>query len=186
MLVCKMHKQKRTRAYRFSGNTPAFPARWFYRLCHALPGDEFVLASVVSGRRSDRFGRAGRTSANLTPATGARTTRFCRTHMRRSSACCDRSREARPAISFHARRCRVHRIPLRVRDDREPPLLLERDAKILNLIWGQREAKYFCRRGWTNGMEGPFGVLPVGRVERKGPPARRAFFEIRSRSRSNR
>ena len=24
-----MHKEMRTRAYRFSGNTPAFPAQWF-------------------------------------------------------------------------------------------------------------------------------------------------------------
>jgi hypothetical protein len=27
-LACKMHKEKRTRAYRFSGGNPAFPARW--------------------------------------------------------------------------------------------------------------------------------------------------------------
>ena len=26
-LVCKMHKEKRTRAYRFSGGSPAFPAQ---------------------------------------------------------------------------------------------------------------------------------------------------------------
>jgi hypothetical protein len=25
-------QSKRTRAYRFSGNTPAFPAQWFYGL----------------------------------------------------------------------------------------------------------------------------------------------------------
>jgi hypothetical protein len=31
-LVRKMHKQKRTRAYRFSGSIPAFPAQWFYGL----------------------------------------------------------------------------------------------------------------------------------------------------------
>src|SRR6202171_5652870 len=31
--------KKSTRAYRFSGNTPAFPAQWFYGLCRALPGD---------------------------------------------------------------------------------------------------------------------------------------------------
>ena len=43
-LVCKMHKEKRTRAYRFSGNTPTFPAQWSYGLCLALPGDEFVLS----------------------------------------------------------------------------------------------------------------------------------------------
>ena len=32
-------QRTRTRAYRFSGNTPAFPAQWFYGLYRALPGD---------------------------------------------------------------------------------------------------------------------------------------------------
>src|SRR5258708_17825824 len=36
--------KKRTRAYRFSGGNPAFPAQWLYGLCRALPGDEFVLS----------------------------------------------------------------------------------------------------------------------------------------------
>src|SRR5450631_1992768 len=35
--------KKRTRAYRFSGNTPAFPAQWFYGLFRALPGDRAFL-----------------------------------------------------------------------------------------------------------------------------------------------
>jgi hypothetical protein len=48
-LVCKMHKRKRTRAYRFSGGNPAFPAQWSYGLCRALPGDEFVLVTVIDG-----------------------------------------------------------------------------------------------------------------------------------------
>jgi hypothetical protein len=26
--VCNVHKRKRTRAYRFSGGNPAFPAQW--------------------------------------------------------------------------------------------------------------------------------------------------------------
>jgi hypothetical protein len=43
-LVCKMDKAKRTRAYRFSGGNPAFPAQWLYGLYRALPGDEFVLS----------------------------------------------------------------------------------------------------------------------------------------------
>src|SRR4029077_12744566 len=37
-------QKERTRAYRFSGGNPAFPARWLYGLCRALPGDEFVLS----------------------------------------------------------------------------------------------------------------------------------------------
>src|SRR5258708_39028997 len=43
-LVCKNCAKKRTRAYRFSGNTPASPAQWLYGLYRALPGDEFVLS----------------------------------------------------------------------------------------------------------------------------------------------
>ena len=35
----QLHTKMRTRAYRFSGNTPAFPAQWFYGLYRALPGD---------------------------------------------------------------------------------------------------------------------------------------------------
>jgi hypothetical protein len=48
-------------------------------------------------------GRARNISADLTSATDARTTRFCRTRLRRSScAPVDRSRETRPAIPFRA------------------------------------------------------------------------------------
>ena len=36
-------KELRTRAYRYSRSTPAFPAQWVDGLCRALPGDEFVL-----------------------------------------------------------------------------------------------------------------------------------------------
>src|ERR1700736_973059 len=36
--------KKRTRAYRFSGGNPAFPAQWFYGLFRALPGDRAFLS----------------------------------------------------------------------------------------------------------------------------------------------
>ena len=39
----QLHKTKRTRAYRFSGSSPAFPARWCYGLLRALPGDRAFL-----------------------------------------------------------------------------------------------------------------------------------------------
>ncbi len=42
-LVCNMHEEVRTRAYRSSGEHPAFPAQWFDGLCRVLPGDEFLL-----------------------------------------------------------------------------------------------------------------------------------------------
>ena len=69
-----------------------------------------------------------KTSASLTPATGARTTRFCRTQQRRSS-CADRSLTApRPSLrppcnASRARAPRVHRIPHSTyRDDAYAPL----------------------------------------------------------------
>ena len=46
-LVCKIDKRKRTRAYRFSGGTPAFPAQWLYGLLRALPGELGFVVSVV-------------------------------------------------------------------------------------------------------------------------------------------
>src|SRR6185295_9412088 len=41
-LVCNMHKGVRTRAYRSSGEHPAFPAQWLDGLWRALPGAEFL------------------------------------------------------------------------------------------------------------------------------------------------
>src|ERR1700730_14213617 len=56
----KGNKEKRTRAYRFSGSNPAFPAQWFYGLYRALLGERIRLVTVAAGLiadriRSDRF-----------------------------------------------------------------------------------------------------------------------------------
>src|SRR5437016_71008 len=42
-LVCQTHSNRRTRAYRFSRNSPAFPAQWLYGLLRALPGERACL-----------------------------------------------------------------------------------------------------------------------------------------------
>jgi hypothetical protein len=46
-------------------------------------------------------------------------------------------------------RRRVHRIPPRVRDDREPPPRVGRDGGSSELIWVRDEQNYFCKSGWT-------------------------------------
>ena len=38
-LVCNLRIETRTRAYRFSGSIPAFPAQWLYGLLRALPSE---------------------------------------------------------------------------------------------------------------------------------------------------
>jgi hypothetical protein len=114
----------RARAYRFSGNTPAFPARWFDGLCRARPGDEFCSCHRRRRIKADRAGWPDFASAGLTSATDARPTRFCRTQRlsfvkRLHQALAGRPHvasthgQARPATTTRARRCRVHRnLPL--------------------------------------------------------------------------
>jgi hypothetical protein len=104
-LVCKIHKGKHTRAYRFSGGNPAFPARWFYGLFRALPGDRAFLPP--SPLRSLLL-------KNLTPASGRQdhtTSPSARNVIRRLTLL----RPPHPAPN--------------VRDDREAPLLSRRDAQ---------------------------------------------------------
>jgi hypothetical protein len=56
----------------------------------------------------------------------------------------------------------VHRIPPRVRDDRDTPLEWGRTGRVLKVIWVRREAKYFCKWGWTgNSLICPSGSRAV-------------------------
>jgi hypothetical protein len=60
---------------------------------------------------------------------------------------------------------RVHRIPPRVRDDRDTPLEWGGTALICEVIWVEREQKNFCKQGWT--VESPtFIAAPA--VPQKG------------------
>ena len=102
----------------------------------------------ISG--SDEPGWAFKTSADLTPATGARTTRFCRTLQRRSScAPLDRSRVQRPALRSHRARDAAASTASHpnVRDDRDTPLVRDETGKVVVVIWVRREGNYFCERG---------------------------------------
>src|SRR5204863_4231482 len=47
----------------------------------------------------------------------------------------------------------VHRIPSRVRDDREPPLWWDETARFIILIWVKREGKCFCKWDWTRNRQ---------------------------------
>ena len=146
-LVCNSAQKKRTRAYRYSRSIPAFPAQWFYGLWRALPGDEFLLPPSP---RLTAFARSGlQTSAGLTPATGARTTRFCRTLKRRSSARDVRSRKppCEHRIAPDAAASTAFRP--NVRDDGERPSSRDGMARDVRLIWGWGEPNYFCGGDWT-------------------------------------
>src|SRR5882672_12666450 len=59
----------------------------------------------------------------------------------------DRSRETRPAPTIERRRCRVHRISARVRDDHDTPLLPGETGRVTPLICPTAPAK-FCPTGY--------------------------------------
>ena len=55
-----------------------------------------------------------------------------------------------------------------VRDDRDTPLLWVGMAGVVGVIWGNREAEYFCRRHWTK----PCVICPTGNATGSGALAR--------------
>ena len=94
---CAKENRKRTRAYRFSGGNPAFPARWV---------TAYSALSPVTGLFCHRHPRKVLLLANLTPASGRQ----------------DHTASPSARVTLVSRNFRVHRIPPRVRDDRDPPL----------------------------------------------------------------
>src|SRR6266403_6173137 len=94
-----------------------------------------------------------RTSARLDASIGASEPHDFTVREQRLSSACHSSAHGpcRPALPSPdiARRCRVHRIPPRVRDDRDTPLEWDETVRLSELICLGPKQKYFCKRGWT-------------------------------------
>jgi hypothetical protein len=103
-LVCNVHKEVRTRAYRFSGEHPAFPAQWFTAYNALSPVTGFV-ATVAPEKRL--------LLTNLTPASGRQD------HTTSPSA-------SATLVFVTSASTASHR---NVRDDRDPPLMWVRRAE---------------------------------------------------------
>ncbi len=112
-------------------------------------------------QRADRSGRTDFASADLTPATGVRTTRFCRTlsapfvlhFMNRSrKSPCDSSHMPDAAASTASR--------ANVRDDRDTPLLRARDSSRCTPDLGFGKSEIFFARGLDTISQTP----PVGQI----------------------
>ena len=171
---CRMHaapavsraicaKQERTRAYRFSGGNPAFPAQWLYGLLRALPGDEFLFVTVTSGLRlvlspvgPTRLRWLGISNgcqnhttwpyAAISTATpiGDVPTEVVEGVVAPSvRATLDHSRGNPPCDHDHARRRCVHRVQPRVRDNRDTPLLPGWMGQVIAMICPTEKGVYF-------------------------------------------
>src|SRR5882724_11545701 len=107
---------------------PAFPAQWFYGLYVLSPVTSLV-ATVACGSYPASLAPASERQDHTTSPSAA--TSFVRALFARLTL-------PRPS----------HPVP-NVRDDRDTPLLWTGTAETVSLIWGKREAEYFCAKGWT-------------------------------------
>jgi hypothetical protein len=137
------------------------------------PWRRIRLASIAS--RIEDLSKPGWADASpqgLASATDARTTRFCRTQhpsssrgfvgaqvqVRRSFGeggsvvrlrAVVRSRQGRPANTFHADAAASTASHPASVTTRDPPLVRDETAELIVLIWGGREGNCFFGRGWT-------------------------------------
>jgi hypothetical protein len=149
-LVCKNLQRVRTRAYRFSGGNPAFPAQWFYGLLRALPGDEFLLSPSSANwrlcetrlgsqdlRRLDTSNGCQDHTASPYATFAVRLARFLFAH------------GPKPALrSVHAPALPrpPHSVP-NVRDDRDTSLLAGRNGGACSADLGFSRRTIFLREG---------------------------------------
>jgi hypothetical protein len=131
--------------------------RWLYSLCRDLPGDRALLPPS-SRRYLICPARLSPTNPprDLTPASR------CQDHsillyarLRRRLACLLMTHGEQSALSSHRTpdAARVHRIPSRVRDDRDTPLVWDETAVLIGLIWiseNQNIFRYGTRQARTH------------------------------------
>ena len=143
-LACKSVSSTRAYSPRLQPDSPGIPARdGFNGLFRALPGDRAFLPPSSADHGSVRTRSGAQNLRKLDASVGAsgphdfvvrgfRLGHRYRRLSRRSlgegekapfvSALSTAHGKPRPAITSRARHCRVHRIPFRVRDDRDTPL----------------------------------------------------------------
>jgi hypothetical protein len=176
-LVCDKNKHTSVVTARHR-KSPGIPARNGLRLISCSPRRRIRLVTVIRGlkvcpnpvgptslRELDTSN--GCQNDTSSPSAALRLSQRLRRAQRRSSACHSSAHgPCRPALPSPdiARRCRVHRIPPRARDDARSPLWWDETVMDMHLIWVRPETKYFCKRGWTRGSRKRASDLPVRQI----------------------
>src|SRR6202171_3734678 len=135
----------RTRAYRYSRSIPAFPAQWFYGLCRALPGDEFVLSPSSANYSSCH--RHRRIKGSVAPGWADQnlrrldTSNGCQDHAvlpyaLAPSSCTRDTAHGKPALRYrpHADATASTASRPNVRDEGHRPSLKDETARLIVLI----------------------------------------------------
>jgi hypothetical protein len=128
-LVCKSCTKKAHTSIQVQRRQSGIPCAMVLRLMPCSPRRRIRLVTVAAGLRLRRSGWIASATDSLAPATGVGTTRFCRTQPASFVLRAGCSLTGNPPCDHLARRrYRVHRIPSRVRDDRDTPLLPGKDG----------------------------------------------------------
>jgi hypothetical protein len=154
---CASVESTRVRHHRFTG-TPGLPCAMVLTAYGAL--------SPATNSSCHRHRRIGHGEARSGPQRLRRldTSNGCQDHtvlpsaasaVRPRALIAHRLLRTRPAIMSRARRCRVHRIPSRVRDDRETPLVGDGTAGLVEVFPSSWEQENFCKWGWTAQISRP-------------------------------
>jgi hypothetical protein len=165
-------------ADRRCAGTPGLPCAVVLRLMARSPRRRIPLASVI-GELTVLRNPVGiaKTSTDLTPATGARTTRFCRTLQHLSSAAPLIAHRPKPALqSVSAQRALPrppHSLP-NVRDDRDTPLLAGRNGRGCRADLGAGRRSIFSRRGLdgANQVDCVGEISAIAHCRTRSPPIR--------------
>ena len=163
-LACEMKKHT-SKSPQVHQDCPAFPHAMVLTVSFVLSPVIGFLVTVIGGLRLCQPGWIDKNLRQLDASAGASGPHdFAVRDMHLSSTRADRSQVAAcPAITSRAQRCRVHRIPSRVRDDHDTPLVGQ-DMRDLEVIWVRREAKHFCKWGWTREPQGCPLICPSGKI----------------------
>ena len=142
-LVCKIAQRKAHTSIQVQRRQSGIPCAMALRLMPCSPRRRIRLVTVAAGLMADRSGWIDIATDSLAPATGVGTTRFCRTQPAPFVLRAGYSLTGSPPCDHLARRrCRVHRIPSRVRDDsRYAPLAGEGRGELVELICPTRLGK---------------------------------------------
>jgi hypothetical protein len=148
-LVCKLHEM-RTRAYRFSGGDPTFPAQWFTAYGALSPATN---SSCHRHRRIKGFVAPGWADENLRRFD---TSNGCQDHtvLPYASApfvcalCIAHGKTALQSVCAPTLPRPPHPVPTFV-TMANAPLLGPGWGELVSVICPTAEAKYFSQRGWT-------------------------------------
>ena len=147
-LVCKIAQRNAHTSIQVQRRQSGIPCAMVLRLMPCSPRRRIRLVTVAAGLMADRSGWIEFATASLAPATGVGTTRFCRTQPAPFVLRAGCSLTGNPPCDHLARRrCRVHRIPSRVRDDGQRPSCRDEMARVGRTDLPDGESEIFFQKG---------------------------------------